>query len=102
MKTKMIKTSILSVAMLVVALFGFMVSMPASANTPTPTKAAPTVTIQTTEAQPASTVNDEASRYAQRETKAKNQANFKGGEDYVVVAVSTTTLVIVLVVLLLL
>ena len=46
-------------------------------------------------------VNDDASRYEQREAKAKKQAEYKGG-DYLVIGISTGAAIVILIIVLLL
>ena len=47
------------------------------------------------------TLDAEAARYAQRETRAKKQQDYKGG-DYLVVGISTSAAIVILIIVLIL
>jgi hypothetical protein len=100
-KTQMkpIKNLFLSLFIMLMAMF----ATPAFAQTTA--KIAPTAT--TTIALPvpvgpSTTTNDDASRYAERESMAKQQADFKGGDSVTIGITATATAVLLIILLIIL
>jgi hypothetical protein len=79
-----------------------MIATPAFAQTNTQTAPKPTATLALPTLVDAlkSTSSDDASRYAERELQAKQQADFKGG-DGVVIGITASAAAVVLLILLL-
>jgi hypothetical protein len=81
-----------------------LVAAPAFAA-PTPRTATPARVEATTGAAPrasqGATLDAEAARYAKRETRAKKQQDYKGG-DYLVVGISTGAAIVILIIVLIL
>lgn len=82
-----------------------LVGLPAFADSAKPEIAAPVILSQLPTSPSAPTklvVEDDASRYAQRETLAKTQANYQGGDALIVGVTATSTALLVLILLLIL
>ena len=90
----------LPLVLLFAAMFSLLGASPAFANTPTP---APVTTTQTTPAPlAATTISDDAARYAVREAKATKQVEYQGGDRVVIGITATTTAILLIVILLIL
>ena len=73
-----------------------------AASAPAPVAAQPTTAAApTTALTPSARVDGDAARYAKRETRAKKQQAYRGG-DYLVVGISTGAAIVLLVIVLLL